>query len=237
MLDRLIAAARGSLRLVTIAPELPGALALIRGALTAGVVVSIGHTDASFDQAAKAFGAGASHVTHAFNAMRPFHHRDPAVIGAAIEASGVTVEIIADSVHLHPATVRLLLRAFGPERVCLVTDAVTPAGLDNGTFRIGRREAVLRSGRITLPDGTIAGSAVTMDAVVRNVVQWKCASLTEAVRMASTVPATVAGASRKGRIAPGYDADLVALTPELAVAATWVRGVSVHSSIGSPPSH
>jgi N-acetylglucosamine-6-phosphate deacetylase len=233
LLDRLIAAARGNLRLITIAPELPAASALISQAVSAGVKVSIGHTDATFDEAAQAFRAGAAHVTHALNAMRPFHQRDPAVIGAALEAPGVTIEVVADGVHLHPATVRLLLQAFGPDRVALVTDAVTPAGLERGTFRIGQEKAVMRNGRITLLDGTIAGSAATMDQLVRNVVQWKCATLPEAVRMASTVPGSVAGASRKGRIAPGYDADLVALTPTLAVAATWLRGSLVSGFIGS----
>jgi N-acetylglucosamine-6-phosphate deacetylase len=236
LLDRLITAARSHLRLITIAPEPPGASALISRAVAAGVNVSIGHTDANFEEAALAFRAGAAHVTHALNAMRPFHQRDPAVIGAALEAPGVTIEVVADGVHLHPATVRLLLQAFGTERVALVTDAVTPAGLERGTFRLGREEAVLRNGRITLPDGTIAGSAATMDQLVRNVVSWGCATLPEAVRMASTVPAAVAGAGdRKGRIAPGYDADLVALTPTLAVAATWVRGSLVSGSIDSAP--
>jgi len=233
LLDRLITAAGGNLRIITIAPEVPGASALISHAVSAGVNVSIGHTDANFDEAAQAFRGGATHATHALNAMRPFHQRDPAVIGAALEAPDVTIEVIADGIHLHPATVRLLIRAFGQDRVALVTDGVTPAGLEHGTFRIGGEEAILRLGRITLPDGTIAGSAATMDAVVRNVVNWNCATLPAAVRMASTVPAAVAGASRKGRIAPGYDADLVALTPGLAVAVAWVRGVRVHSSIGS----
>lgn len=229
VLDRLLDT--GDVRVMTIAPELDGADAVIRRALERGVAVSLGHTDATFDVASRAFQAGASHVTHAFNAMRPLHHREPGPIGAAIAADNVTVEAIADGVHLHPATVRLLIEAFGPDRVCLVTDAVTPAGLDSGVFRIGGEEASLRDGSIRLPDGTIAGSAATMDAVVRNVIEWGCADLADALRMASAVPARVAGvASSLGAIKPGYDADLVAFTPDLRVARTWVAGRVVYSS-------
>jgi N-acetylglucosamine-6-phosphate deacetylase len=228
-LDRLLDA--GDVRVMTIAPELDGADAVIGRALERGVTVSLGHTGASFDIADHAFKAGASHVTHAFNAMRPIHHREPGPIGAAIAADNVTVEAIADGVHLHPATVRLLIKALGRDRVCLVTDAVTPAGLDSGVFRIGDEEAWLQDGSIRLPDGTIAGSAATMDTVVRNVVEWGCADLAAALRMASAVPARVAGvANRTGAIKPGYDADLVALTPDLRVARTWVAGRIVYSS-------
>src|SRR5437899_10022995 len=122
--------------------------------------------------------------------MRPLHHREPGTIGAAITADNVTVEAIADGVHLHPATVRLLIEAVGPDGVCLVTDAVTPAGMDSGVFRIDGEEASLHNGSIRLPDGTIAGSATTMDAVVRNVVEWGCTDLAGALRMASAVPAS-----------------------------------------------
>ncbi len=229
LLDRLLDT--GDVRVMTIAPELDGDDAVIRRTLERGVTVSLGHTDATFDVASRAFQAGASHVTHAFNAMRPLHHREPGPIGAAIAADNVTVEAIADGVHLHPATVRLLIEAFGPDRVCLVTDAVTPAGLDSGVFRIGGEEASLQDGSIRLPNGTIAGSAATMDAVVRNVVEWGCADLAAALRMASAVPARVAGVARSmGAIKPGYDADLVALTPDLRVARTWVAGRVVYSS-------
>ncbi len=235
VLQRLLEAASDNLRLITMAPELPGE-AVMADALAAGVRVSLGHTNADTDAGSRAFESGASHVTHALNAMRPFHQRDPGVIGAALAASGVTIEVIADGVHLHPDTVRLLIRAFGPGRVALVTDAVKPAGLASGSSRIGAGEAVLSSGRVSLPDGTLAGGASTMATLVKNVVSWGTATLDEAVRMASTVPAAVAGASeRKGRIAGGYDADLVALTPELEVAATWTGGRLAYSSPALPP--
>jgi N-acetylglucosamine-6-phosphate deacetylase len=229
--EKLVNAAGGKLRVITIAPEMSGAEQVIGAARQAGVVVSVGHSDATFEQAAAAFGAGASHVTHAFNAMRLFHHRDPGVIGAALRSPDVTVEVIADGVHLHQATVSILVRAFGPARVTLVSDAVPPAGVPGGRFRLGSAEAMERDGRIELPDGTIAGSAATMDSIVQNVVEGNIATRSEAARMAATVPAGVAGAGdRKGRIAPGYDADLVALTAEHRVAATWVKGRLVHGS-------
>jgi len=223
--DGMVQGAAGHLRVMTVAPELPRAADISRKALSLGIVVAIGHTDASYDVALRAFEAGASHVTHAFNAMRPFHHRDPGPVGAAIESPDVTVEVVADGVHLHPATIDLLIRSLGPDRVVLTTDAVTPAGLSAGSFRVGREEARLEGGRMLLPDGTIAGSAATMDQLVRNVVEWGFVGIADAVRMATIVPARVIGlSSSKGRVAPGFDADLVALDGDLAVAMTWIGG-------------
>jgi len=226
--DRLAEAAGGRLRLMTLAPELPGAIDVLREAVTRGVTVSVGHSNAGYETAASAFLAGASGVTHAFNAM-PFHHRDPGIIGAALDSSLVTIEIIAEGVHLHRMTVGMLVKAFAPGRIALVTDAVPPAGLDGGTFRAGDDEASWVGGRVLLPDGTIAGSASTMAEIIRNVVDWEVAGLADAVRMASTVPAGVLGLSkRKGRIAQGYDADLVALDGDLDVVMTWVAGRAVY---------
>ncbi len=230
LLRRLLDSAAGRLRLLTVAPELAGAGELIAEAANAGCVVAVGHSDASYEQASQAFSTGARHLTHAFNAMRPLHHREPGPLGAAIDSPEVTVELIADGVHVHPVAARLLLLAKGEANVALVTDGVAPASLAEGTFRLGGQEARLGQGRITLAEGTIAGSAATMDAVVRNVLNWRLASLAEVVRMASTVPARVLGLDgRKGRIAPGYDADLVALDEELEVALTWVDGQMAYS--------
>jgi N-acetylglucosamine-6-phosphate deacetylase len=222
---RLANAAGGRLRMLTLAPELAGARALLEEAAAAGCIVALGHSDASYEVAREAIAAGARHLTHAFNGMRPFHHREPGVLGATLESQAVTAELIADGVHVHPAAARLLLAAKGAANVALVTDGVAPAGLSEGTFRIGGREARLSQARVTLADGTIAGGAATMDALVRNAVEWGLAPLTEAVRMASTVPARIVGLEgRKGRIAPGYDADLVVLDKGLEVAMTCVRG-------------
>jgi N-acetylglucosamine-6-phosphate deacetylase len=224
-------ASDGSIRLMTLAPELPGAQELQQSALEAWITVAVGHTDATYEEARRAFGAGASHVTHTFNGMRPFHHRDPGPVLAAIDSPHVTLELIADGVHLHPATVRAILRAAGPDRIALVTDAVPPAGMAEGSFHLGDEEATVSGDRVLLPDGTIAGGAATMDRIVRNVVEWGAGSLAEAVRMASTVPAQVLGLSdSKGRIAPGFDADLVALDGDLNVVMTWVGGRLVFAS-------
>lgn len=229
LLRRFVDAAGGHLRLLTMAPELPGAGAVMEETLRAGCAVALGHTDASYEQAREAFKAGARHLTHAFNAMRPLHHRAPGPLGAALEADGVIVELIADGVHVHPVAARLLLLARGTANIALVTDGVAPAGLPQGTFRMGGQEAQLSQSRVTLPDGTIAGGAATMDSIVRNIVEWGLAPLSEAIRMASTIPARVLGlGDRKGRITPGYDADLVALDTELAVVQTWVGGQMVH---------
>lgn len=229
LLRRLMEAAAGHLRVVTLALELPGARALLEEALKAGCVVALGHSDATYEEGREAFAAGARHLTHAYNAMRPFHHREPGLLGAALESTGVTVELIADGVHVHPAAARLLLAAKGDEGVALITDGVPLAGLSEGTFLIGGREAALSQGRVAYEDGTIAGSAATMDAVVRNAVEWGLAPLSSAARMASTVPAAVLGLDgRKGRVAPGYDADLVALDGELEVVTTWVGGEMLH---------
>jgi len=230
LLARYLDAARGNLRVLTLAPELPGADAVLSQAVAAGVVVAVGHTDATYEQARAAFQAGARHVTHAFNAMRPFHHRDPGPLAAAIDAPDITLELIADGVHLHPAAARLLVSAAGPDRVALVTDAVPPAGAESGAFRLGDADATLEGRRVTLPDGTIAGGASTMDALVRTVVADGVASLPDAVRMAATVPARVLGLERaRGRIAPGYDADLVVLDGEMAVLKTFVGGELAYS--------
>lgn len=223
--ERLWRVCDGGLRVMTVAPEVDEAEAVVRSALERGVVVSVGHTDATCEQALSAFQSGASHVTHAFNAMRAFHHREPGPLGAALDSEGVTVEAIADGVHLHPSTVRLLVGAFGTERVALVTDATPLAGAGEGSFRIGGTEARVSDGRATLPDGTIAGSVATMDELVRKVVNWGVCDLGGAARMASTTPAGVAGAGeRKGRIAPGFDADVVALDSDLRVVRSWVGG-------------
>jgi len=222
-LDRLVEATGGNLRLMTLAPELPGGMEVLGEAVGRGIVVSIGHTDADYETALAAFEAGASHVTHAFNAMRPFHHRQPGPVFAAAGVDGVTIEIIADGVHLHDATARALVRAASPGRIALVTDGVPPAGLAEGAFVLGEQEARMDGGAIRLPDGTIAGSAKTMDEVVRRIAALVNAGA--AATMASTAPARVLGlAERKGRIAPGYDADIVALSSDLQVVMTWVGG-------------
>jgi N-acetylglucosamine-6-phosphate deacetylase len=229
LLDLFIDTAEGQLRLITIAPEVDTNEKMISRAAARGIRVAIGHSNAPGDTARIAFNYGASHVTHLFNAMGTFHHRDPGILGAAYDRTDVTVEVIADGVHVDPTTVAMTVHLLGPERIALVSDAVPPAGSNRMTFRLGDKEARRVNDRILLDDGTIAGGNETMDHVVRNIVGWKAADLPDAVRMASTTPARILGLDdSKGRIAPGYDADLVALDPNLQVVATWVQGRLVY---------
>jgi len=214
-LDALLAA--GPVRLVSLAPELPGALELIQAVVAAGAVASLAHTDATYEQAIAAIEAGARHATHTFNGMRPLHHREPGVVGAVLDREEVTCEVIADGHHVHPAIVRLLARS---TRTALVTDAIEAAGRPDGDYRLGATPVTVRDGRVLTPDGVLAGSTLAMDDAVRNAVAWGIA-LADALAMASTVPAAVLGL-RKGRIAPGYDADLTILDADLRAVGTLV---------------
>ncbi|MFN2539761.1 MAG: N-acetylglucosamine-6-phosphate deacetylase [Mycobacteriales bacterium] len=202
--------AAGPVRVITLAPELTGAHEVIRAAREAGVVVSLGHSDASYAEALAAVELGASHITHCFNAMSGLHHREPGLVGAAFDSADLTVEVIADGVHVHPAAVRALVSAAGPERVCLVSDAVD--------LPVGGKDAA------RLADGTLAGSRSGLDAAVRNVVAWGIA-VEDALVMAATTPARVAGRPDLGRIAVGAPADLVLLDDRLRVVQTLRGGV------------
>jgi N-acetylglucosamine-6-phosphate deacetylase len=218
----------GGVRVVSLAPELPGALELVSAAVAAGARVSLAHSDATYEQALAAADAGASTVTHTFNAMRPLDRREPGILGAALTDERLACELICDGVHVHPAAVALLVRCKGPEQVALVTDAIAAAGMPDGASRLGTRPVTVRDGRPSLADGTLAGSTLTMDAALRNVVRFAGVSVPEASAMASTTPARLLGvADRKGAIAPGRDADLVVLDADLRVNAVWARGVNV----------
>jgi N-acetylglucosamine-6-phosphate deacetylase len=215
----------GPVRLVSLAPELPGALDLIARIVAGGAVAALAHTDATYAQAAAAIEAGARHAVHVFNAMRPLHHREPGVIGAVLDSDAVTCEVIADGHHVHPAAVRLLVRAKGPGRTTFVTDAIEAAGQPDGTYRLGDEPVEVRGGRAVTRTGALAGSTLTMDAAVRNACAWGV-PLADALEMAATTPARVLGL-RKGRIAPGYDADLAVLDADLRVVTTIMGGERV----------
>jgi N-acetylglucosamine-6-phosphate deacetylase len=227
-LTDLLDAAAGSLRLVTIAPERSGALGIIEAAAAAGVVVAIGHTEADFDTARAAFDAGARHVTHLFNAMPGLNHRQPGPVAAALTDPRITVELIADGIHVHPAVLALALAA-APGRAVVVTDAISAAGLGDGRYRLGDLDVDLAGRRVALAaeQQTLAGSVLTMDVAVATLVAAGVA-LGPAVRAATATPASVVGASGKGRLVPGADADVVILEPDLRLAATIISGRVVH---------
>ena len=217
-----------SVRMVTLAPELPGAAQLIQVAIGRGVLVSLGHSDASFDAAHKAFDQGAQCVTHLFNAMSSFHHRDPGLPGAALTDPRCTCGIIADGRHVHPEAIKVAFEVLGADRIYLVTDAIAAAGMKGGEYSLAGHQVFLEEGTPRLEDGTMAGSVLQMDEALRNVLAFTDCTLPEAVRMVATTPARLIGdGERKGRLAPGYDADVVALTPDLMVDAAWVRGKQV----------
>jgi N-acetylglucosamine-6-phosphate deacetylase len=188
--------------------------------------VSMGHTGATYAEASAAVAAGARAATHVFNAMRPFHHREPGVLGAALDLDSITCEVICDGVHVDAAAMRLLMRAKGPARTALVTDAIEATGLPDGDYRLGARPITVVGGRATLPGSeTIAGSTLTMGRALRNAVELCGVAVEDAARMASTTPAELLGiADRKGVLAAGRDADIAILDPDLSLAGVLARG-------------
>lgn len=213
-----------SIKLVTLAPDRVGATERIRKLVERGVVVSLGHTDATYEAFEAGVDAGATMATHLFNAMSPMHHRNPGAMIATMTDDRVIAGLIPDAVHSHPAAVRLALRAKGPDRIAIVSDMMSATGLGTGEFSIGRRDVSVVGNAVTLPDGTLAGSVLTMDEAVRNLVAWADASLAEALHMCSQVPARVLGDSNRGRLAPNARADLAVWSSSLTIDATFVGG-------------
>jgi N-acetylglucosamine-6-phosphate deacetylase len=220
LLERLLAA--GPVAHVTLAPELPGALEAVAALVARRVTVACGHTDATAAQAHAAFDRGATHVTHLFNAMRPFAHRDPGIAGAALARDDVTVELILDGNHVSDEAARVAWRA-ARGRVVLVTDAVAAAGVGDGRWRLGAVEVEVRDGVVRRDDGVLAGSVLAMPAAVRALVALG-ATFVEAVDAASRVPARAAGRPDVGTIAPGARADVVVLDDALEVRRVLVGG-------------
>ncbi|ODP29896.1 N-acetylglucosamine-6-phosphate deacetylase [Paenibacillus nuruki] len=211
------------IQMVTIAPELPGGMELISFLKEQGVIISIAHSDATYEEAKKAFEAGASHVTHCFNGMRPIHHRDPGIVVAAFEEEHVSLQAIVDHIHLHPAIIRLMHRSKGPEGMVLITDALQAMGMGDGDYLFGGHHVTVTNGVARLHDGTLASSTVTMNEALRYTVETGI-SLTDAVQMASTTPAYILGLQQKGTIAVGMDADLVLLDDDFQVQWTMIDG-------------
>jgi N-acetylglucosamine-6-phosphate deacetylase len=214
-------------RLVTLAPELPGADRLIAAALAQGIVVSAGHSAATYEEAQAAFAAGVAKGTHIFSAMPAIHHREPGLAVAVLTAPHVRAGLIADGVHAHPAMVDLVYRAKGTAGIILVTDAMAGLGQPPGTYELGDRTVIVDGTSARLSGGSLAGSILSMDAAVRNMVEFThgACSPASALQMASAVPADALGLGHTlGRLRRGYTADVVALGPDLTVCATWTRG-------------
>ena len=223
--EQLLALTDGHLRLLTLAPELPGASVMIRRLVDAGITVSMGHTDANYEQAKEAIQLGVTHATHCFNAMRPLLHRSPGPLAAIAQAQQVRGELIADGVHVHPAAMDALVKLLGAERTIVITDALAAAGVPNVDFDFAGQPARVVRGAARLSDGTITGSVLTMDQALRNVLQMTEVSLQQSVGMLTLNPAHAAQVShRKGRLQVGYDADLLIFNHSLALQATICRG-------------
>ena len=220
----------GPVRMLTLAPELEGAEELSDLAARRGVVVSAGHSDATFGAAYESFDGQIAGVTHLFNAMSPLHHREPGLPGAAFAHPRVVCGLIADGLHIHPEMVGLAFRMLGPDRVCLVTDAIAAAGVGDGEYRLATRTVYREGGVPRLATGAIAGSVLTMNEAFRNILAFTGCTVAEAARMSSTTPARLAGVDRhKGRLSPGYDADVTVLAPDLTVEAVWRGGKRAYS--------
>ena len=223
----------GPVRMLTLAPELEGAAELARMAARRGIVVCAGHSNAPFELAYRVFEGEVAGVTHLFNAMSPLHHREPGLPGAAFAHPRVACGIIADGRHVHPEIVALAFRALGPDRLYLVTDAIAAAGMGSEEYPLAIRRVYLEEGVPKLEDGTLAGSVLTMDEALRNVLAFTCCTLPEAVRMAAVTPARLVGeGGRKGRFASGCDAAATVLGPELSVEAVYRGGSRVYSADG-----
>lgn len=222
---RLQEASGNRIGIVCIAPELEGALSLIQD-LSPECRISLGHTAADYETAVKAFQAGASHVTHLFNAMPPFSHREPGIIGAAAD-EGAEVELICDGIHLHPSMVRSVVKLFGPEKVVLISDSMRATGLGDGNFTLGGQDVTVKDGKALLANGSIAGSAVNLMDCLRNAVSFGI-SLEDVVGMATENPARAIGRSGEmGSLEPGKLANFVLLDQSLSLQGVYLRGKRV----------
>jgi N-acetylglucosamine-6-phosphate deacetylase len=227
LLQRFLQAASGNARIMTMAPELLGAMPCIDAARSLGLVVSIGHTDATYEQARAAVAHGAHHATHVYNAMRPFSHRDPGVIGAVLTTPEVTAELIADGVHVDEIAMKLLLKAKGAEGVILISDGISATGMPDGKYMLGGLEVTMTGGICRTAEGNLAGSTLTLDRALRNIVKLG-SPLADAVRMLTLNPATLLGIEfKKGVLRTGADADIIVLNEALEITNVWARGTLV----------
>lgn len=217
-------------RLVTLAPELPGALDVIRALQERGVTVSVGHSLAGYEETCAGLDAGLRYATHLFNAMRPLDHQSPGLLGALLTEERVVAGLIADGVHVHPSVVNLVWRCKGAPGLNLVTDAMAALGMPPGRYRLGEALATVDDSSARLSDGRLAGSILSLDRAVRNLITFTGCGVEAALRTVSETPARLLGLADRGRLAPGCRADMVLLTADLRVAATFVGGVCVYAA-------
>jgi N-acetylglucosamine-6-phosphate deacetylase len=234
-LEDLLDGAEGCPLIMTLAPELPGALDLIGVIRARGGIPALGHSNADYRTAREAFDAGALYVTHLFNAMSGMHHRNPGLAGAALSDDRVAVELIADGVHVHPQVVKMALKLKGRDGIILVTDCMQSLDAANPEFTVGGRRVALRDGTPAMDDGTLCGSVLTMRGALRNVRKWTGALPEDVVAYATATPARVIGfGGRKGGLAPGMDADVVVFDEEFEIKATVIGGEVVCAAPGFP---
>jgi N-acetylglucosamine-6-phosphate deacetylase len=227
MLEKLLQAAAGNAQILTIAPELLGAMPCIDAARNAGMVVAMGHTDATYEQARAAIAHGVHHAVHVYNAMRPFSHRDSGVIGAVLTSPEVSAELIADGVHVEETAMKVLLQAKGPAHMILISDGISATGMPDGKYILGKLEVTVSGGICRNSEGKLAGSTLTLDRALRNIVALGV-PLADAVRMLTLNPASLLGIEfKKGTLRVGADADVLLLDEGLQLTNVWVRGVAV----------
>lgn len=225
LFDKMWQAAQGKVAVMTVAPELKGAVEMIRTAASRGVCISLGHSNATLAEAQAGVEAGARHATHTFNAMRALDHREPGVLGGVLADSRITADVIADGVHVHPDVLKIFLRAKGVEGAVLITDAISATGMGDGRFKLGGFEVEVIGDRC-LYEGNLAGSVLTLDRAVRNITKYASWSLKDSIRLATLNPACVLGRNDVGILTPGAQADLVVLSSDGMVQHTLVGGVA-----------
>jgi N-acetylglucosamine-6-phosphate deacetylase len=227
LFDRIYEAAEGHVRLITLAPELPGASEFAAHAVARGVRVSLGHSNATAAETRAAIAAGATSATHTFNAMRPLDHREPGILGTVLTTDSLFAELICDGIHSAPEMTKLWWRAKGPNRAILVTDAMSAAGMPDGEYRLGGLTVQVADGRAT-SDGVLAGSVLTLDRALSNFLAFTGATLEQGLRLLTANPAVLTGfEAETGSLAPGISANLVAVTPEGHLAASILNGIPV----------
>jgi len=231
LFNRMWEASEGHIRLMTIAPELPGAVEVMERAVELGVRISLGHSNAGTDEALRGLKAGATSATHTFNAMRRFDHRDPGILGVVLDRAELFAEIICDGLHVNPTVVRLFWKEKGAERAILVTDAMSATGMPDGNYRLGELEVRVKDGKCIIGEDTLAGSTLTMDRAVRNFAAFTGLDFGVATALATQNPARMTGLdSQVGALEAGRTADLIVLSPKGEVVETILRGQQMASA-------